>query len=149
MMLKALTISQPYATLIAEGFKWVENRTWSTPYRGWLAIHAGCGTQYLSRREQEQFNYPTRKVIAFARLVAVAHLPSVHGALCPQEMLDAGISADDLVKHKYAEGPYCWILKDVVKLDEPEPIAGKQGLWNFKIPARLHSLMLQLPHAQT
>jgi len=49
--MKALTISQPYASLIASGEKWVENRTWATRYRGPLAIHAGRGTQYLSRDE--------------------------------------------------------------------------------------------------
>lgn len=41
--MKALTISQPYASLIARGEKFVENRRWPTPYRGPLAIHAGKG----------------------------------------------------------------------------------------------------------
>ncbi len=39
--MKALTLQQPWATLIAEGHKRVENRTWQTAYRGPLAIHAG------------------------------------------------------------------------------------------------------------
>lgn len=42
---KALTISQPFAKLIADGEKFVENRGWPTHYRGRLAIHAGLGTQ--------------------------------------------------------------------------------------------------------
>lgn len=49
--MKALTISQPYASLIANGEKWIENRRWETLYRGKLAIHAGKGTQYLDRDE--------------------------------------------------------------------------------------------------
>ncbi len=36
----ALTIRQPYAWLIVAGFKPIENRTWSTTYRGPLWIHA-------------------------------------------------------------------------------------------------------------
>lgn len=37
----ALSIRQPWAWLIVNGFKDVENRTWPTPYRGPLLIHAG------------------------------------------------------------------------------------------------------------
>ena len=40
-MTRALTIRQPWASLIAEGIKTVETRSWSTKYRGELAIHAG------------------------------------------------------------------------------------------------------------
>lgn len=39
--MKALTLHQPHATLVALGVKAIETRSWSTPYRGPLAIHAG------------------------------------------------------------------------------------------------------------
>ncbi|WP_317633685.1 ASCH domain-containing protein [Lysinibacillus capsici] len=39
--MKALTIKQPWATLIALGEKNFETRSWQTKYRGPLAIHAG------------------------------------------------------------------------------------------------------------
>jgi len=39
--MKALTIRQPWASLIAAGVKTIETRSWSTSYRGPLAIHAG------------------------------------------------------------------------------------------------------------
>ena len=39
--MKALTIRQPWASLIAAGVKTIETRSWSTRYRGPLAIHAG------------------------------------------------------------------------------------------------------------
>lgn len=38
--LHTLTVQQPWAELIASGIKLVENRCWSTDYRGPLAIHA-------------------------------------------------------------------------------------------------------------
>lgn len=38
--MKALTVHQPWATLIAIGAKRLETRSWSTSYRGPLAIHA-------------------------------------------------------------------------------------------------------------
>lgn len=42
MDVKALTIRQPWASLIAAGVKTIETRGWSTRYRGPLAIHAGA-----------------------------------------------------------------------------------------------------------
>ena len=36
-----LSIRQPYAWLIVNGFKPVENRTWPTRFRGRILIHAG------------------------------------------------------------------------------------------------------------
>lgn len=39
--MKALTIKQPYASLIVDGIKDIENRTWKTNYRGRILIHAG------------------------------------------------------------------------------------------------------------
>jgi len=39
---KAITIRQPWATLIALGVKTIETRSWRTHYRGPVAIHAGA-----------------------------------------------------------------------------------------------------------
>ena len=41
--MKALTLTQPWASLVATGAKMVETRSWSTSYRGPLAIHAAKG----------------------------------------------------------------------------------------------------------
>ena len=41
--MKALTLTQPWATLVAMGAKRIETRSWTTNYRGPLAIHAGKG----------------------------------------------------------------------------------------------------------
>jgi hypothetical protein len=60
--LKALTVSQPYASLIASGAKWVGNRTWPPAYRGPLVIHAAKGRQYLSHKQLQR--WPQGCVIA-------------------------------------------------------------------------------------
>lgn len=39
--MKALSIRQPYAWAIVNGFKDVENRPWRTRYRGPFLVHAG------------------------------------------------------------------------------------------------------------
>ena len=38
--MKALSIKQPWASLIAHGIKDIENRTWKTNFRGRIYIHA-------------------------------------------------------------------------------------------------------------
>lgn len=41
--MKAITLTQPWATLVAIGAKRIETRSWATAYRGPLAIHAAKG----------------------------------------------------------------------------------------------------------
>lgn len=42
--MKAITVRQPWASLVAAGVKTIETRSWATKYRGPLAIHAGKAT---------------------------------------------------------------------------------------------------------
>ena len=46
--MKAITIKEPYASLISNGVKKIETRSWKTNYRGYLYIHAGKTTQKVS-----------------------------------------------------------------------------------------------------
>ncbi|MBY4726644.1 MULTISPECIES: ASCH domain-containing protein [Burkholderia] len=48
--MKALSIRQPWAWLVAHGHKDIENRSWPTSYRGPLLIHASKG---MTRAEYE------------------------------------------------------------------------------------------------
>lgn len=52
--MKALSIRQPYAWLIAQGIKDIENRTWVTGYRGPVLIHAGKA--YPKRDYEDDFD---------------------------------------------------------------------------------------------
>ncbi len=139
--MKALTISQPYASLIADGSKWVENRTWLTNYRGPLAIHAGKGSRYLNRHVLK--SYPTGVVIAICRLHACIDVADFRVAIvrtCQQHVdyLQSLRCRLDLLyeflDHEHTEGPVGWILTDVRKLPEPIPAVGKQGLWEWANP---------------
>lgn len=124
--MKALTISQPFASLIASGEKWIENRSWATNYRGWLAIHAGKGTQYLTPAELRA--YPAGRIIAVAKLSACVRLNRSLGAT---DLAIPGSSRTvaQAVSHAHCEGPWCWILDDVRRV-EHVPWRGSQGLWD-------------------
>ena len=57
--MKALSIKQPYASLIAHNIKNIENRTWKTHFRGRIYIHAAAksagNTAFLLNKEQNDF----------------------------------------------------------------------------------------------
>ena len=123
----ALTISQPYASLIASGEKWIENRRWETKYRGPLAIHAGKGTQYLDRAQLAE--YPAG-VVAVANLAACFRLADLD--LLGDRLAAVGLTIDAVRQHEHAEGPWCWLLRDVHRLRVPCPCSGARGLWPWE-----------------
>lgn len=115
--MKAITICQPFAELIARGEKLVENRKWRTNYRGPLAIHAGLSTKWLgvwpaiSRDEAREL--PRGFIVATCEVVGCLPLEEVPAEYYP-----------------HAFGPFCWILQNVQRLAAPIPCKGKLSLWN-------------------
>ena len=68
--MKVITIKQPWATLIAKGYKEYKFRTWKTKYRGEILIHAGKGTdkEAMTRFEDLKLEYPEGCIIAKAKI---------------------------------------------------------------------------------
>ena len=68
--MKVLTLKQPWATLVAEGIKKYEFRTWKTNYRGKVLIHAGAGVEKkeLARFKNLNLEYPSKRIIAEAEI---------------------------------------------------------------------------------
>lgn len=143
--MKALTVSQPFASLIADGQKFVENRTWSTSYRGLIAIHAGKGSKYLTKKTLA--TYPTGCIVAVARPATCVQATTIRFngeiAKANAKHIAPGTTKfwSELARHEHTEGPWCWVLEDVNKL--PATITyrgGAQGL--FEIPDEvLHAAM--------
>jgi hypothetical protein len=43
----------------------------------------------------------------------------------------------ELADSEHANGPWCWLLRNVQRLPEPVPMRGAQGLWDAELqPAR-------------
>lgn len=112
--MKALTICQPYAHMIAIGVKRIENRTWWTGYRGPLAIHAGKSRKMIVAGDLERW-----PEMSFGAIVAVARLVSCIGIECVS-----------LAGMPHAEGPWCWMLEAMRRLERAMPCTGHLGLWN-------------------
>lgn len=146
----ALTISQPYASLIDTGKKWVENRSWETKYRGPLAIHAGKGTQYLTSSQLAA--YPTGVVLAVADLVGCVHIDRLRlmADVRPKERITAtNWYWSEILRHQYTEGPWCWLLSNVRRLEFPFPCRGAQGLWRLPQSEDLERLLCKGEYKRT
>ena len=72
-----MSITQPWAWLIAHGYKDVENRKWSTDYRGPLLIHASRGWNQVGFEfiiEQMDEWVPEKEKHVFGALVGIVDL---------------------------------------------------------------------------
>ena len=70
--MKVLTIKQPWATLIMQGDKRFEFRSWKTNYRGELLIHAGKGIDKEAMKRLSKYipeNLPSEKILGKVKLV--------------------------------------------------------------------------------
>ena len=148
--MKALTLTQPWATLVAMGAKRIETRSWSTSYRGPLAIHAGAGPSTFGWPQlnhicnhTEPFRsvlkldgrhpyeaLPTGAIVAVAELVGVVPVTSVH----QHTLIDWPLTQQERAFGDYSAGRYAWLLADVRALPEPIPARGALGLWDWTPP---------------
>ncbi len=148
MLIKGLSLTQPWATLVAIGAKQIETRSWATSYRGPLAIHAGKGLGPVGGKlglEKLCNRVPFRSVLA-------DHLPRWHGTNWLQPSLPQGaviataelydirptvdladaISQQELAFGDYGAGRYGWLLRNVQMLPAPVECRGALGLWEWR-----------------
>ena len=110
--MRALTIRKPWFSLIIVGEKDVENRGWTTRYRGALAIHAG-------QRVDHDLEPWQRSIVE--RIDT-----------SPRGVIIGIIDLVDIVRDsrsQWAEpGCYHWVLTSLRPI-KPVPMRGKLGLW--------------------
>ena len=124
--MKVITLKQPWATLVAEGIKEYEFRSWKTNYRGKILIHAGAGIDKEEMKKFEYLNleYPSKRIIAEVELVDCLFL---------DESLNKKIIEENNIAYgsKVRTG-YAWKLKNAKKINLDKEINGKLGLWNYE-----------------
>ena len=122
--MKVITLKQPWATLIAEGYKKYEFRSWKTNYRGELYIHAGKGIDKKAMKKFEYLNleYPQSKILAKITL---------KDCILLDEKVGEKIQNENSLIYGYHTDGYAWVLENVQKLNIQETINGKLGLWNL------------------
>lgn len=129
--MKALTIHQPWAWLIAAGHKRVENRSQPTNYRGPLAIHAGLSQASIHLLDCEALrraaDLPALDELVFGAVIGTVELydcvPFDEAPCEPNAAYD------------FYCGPWCWLLRDARPLSRPVPWRGSQGFFNVPLRA--------------
>ena len=137
--MKAITLTQPWASLVALGAKRIETRSWSTSYRGQLAIHAGKtfprwarelarSKEFLNAPEvrallEAGFQYPRGVVIATCDLYSCVETDKIDRFV---KLTDQEESFGD-----YSPRRFAFLLDNVRVLPEPVPASGALGLWEW------------------
>jgi len=153
----ALSLTQPWATLIAIGAKRIETRSWSTKYRGLMAIHAAKGFPVEAQQACEGSSFvraldggrssaryytpphvgsrrfdgglPLGQIIATARLLDVRPTK-------PYDDDEAFRATDECAFGDYSAGRFAWVFDDVTALAVPIPCKGALSLWD--VPAGIY-----------
>ena len=125
--MKTITLKQPWASLVANGYKLYEFRSWKIKYRGDILIHAGKGIDKDAMEKVSKLNldYPTSRVLAIVTLDDCIELnESINKKICCENPLVYG--------SKNRTG-YAWKLSNIRKVDCKEIVSGKQGFWNYEL----------------
>ena len=140
--MKAISLWQPWSSAIAVGVKHNETRSWVTPYRGPIAIHAGRRADWNLeeffdqmmlrgdfKQAMERANLHSFTMLPKGAVVAVADLVEIVST----EMAWAkGLPELERLLGDYSQGRYAWRLANVRPLREPYFARGCQGL--FDVP---------------
>ena len=126
--MKVLTIKQPFATLIAEGLKEYEFRTWKTKYRGEILIHAGKGIDKKAMKKFEHLglDYPSGCIIAKVNLTDCITVDDDFRKILSEKN---SLVYSSIIKHTDWKG-YGFKLENVEKIS-PIYINGKLSFWEY------------------
>ena len=125
--MKVLTIKQPWASLIVEGIKQYEFRSWKTNYRGKLLIHAGLTLDKIYANKLKEYN------LSFVSGAIIGEVELVDCILVDEEFDSKLRDVNELVYANNHVGNYAWKLVNYKKYDEPIFVKGKLGLWNYDV----------------
>lgn len=133
--MKALSIRQPWAWLIVNGYKPVENRTWPTQHRGDTLIHAGLA-------------FDTEGLTS-----VLAAFPELRGQMPDRYDLGGVIGVAQVVgcveQHpsRWFMGPYGHVLYGARALPFV-PLRGQLGYFEAAMSAQLHAALHAIPAVQ-
>lgn len=124
--MKAITIRQPWASLICSGMKDIENRSWRTNFRGRVLIHAAVshGKKFRASLTDEQMK------AAFSTIAEECMLKNIpFGAIIGSvEIIDCTQNHPSIWAEK---GVWNWILANAELFPQAIPYKGKLSFWDY------------------
>lgn len=130
--MKALTLREPWASLVLEGRKALETRSWATRYRGELAIHAGSSRVPRGDAHAAELMAMLDGPLHYGQVIARCELIECVriNARFAREL--AWRDPIEYMCGDYAPGRYAWVLANVRALEPPAPARGRLGLWDWR-----------------
>jgi hypothetical protein len=134
----ALTIHQPWASLIVDGVKVHETRSWRAPREligQRMLVHAGATHVELGRVpfaliQLVQRHWPNREEpLPYGALVG-----SVLVTGCRRTDTGVPATADDRTAGDWRPGRWAWVLAEPRAFKVARPIRGERGLWYVTRP---------------
>lgn len=133
---RAISLTQPWATLVAIGAKRIETRSWEAKYRGWIAIHAAkafprdcmalCSRgPFCDSLEAADLGKPY--FLPTAAVIAVAEL---YDCRCTED-LDGKIDRIELAFGNYSPFRFGFLTRGARRLRKPIPMRGMLGIWRM------------------
>ena len=127
--MKALTIRQPWATLIMLGVKRYEFRSWKTKFRGEDLIHAGKGIDKEAVERLKKYlpegELPLGKILGKVNITDCVPMSEEFASMLSKE------NNDIYTTHSFSRN-YGFKLEDVEVFDTPIDAKGQLGFWNFE-----------------
>ena len=129
--MKVISIKEPFATLIMNGNKKIETRSWKTNYRGELYIHASGKTLAKEFLDDNIIDLIKDMDMNFGNII------------CEGNLIDCIYMDEEFIKKirknkieyicgLYEVGRYAWIF-DNIELIYPIPAKGKLNIWNYNM----------------
>lgn len=150
----ALTIRQPWASLLALGVKQMETRSWDTKVRGPVAIHAGlampCPRRDYFALGEFEFERCTSGLIMWGPGYEKGTLLPMGAVLAIGNLFQTRSTTNsehapgdrELALGDHRPGRFAWSITSISPLPEPIPAKGRQGFWNWEMPAGLNEQLL-------
>ncbi|MDU2064404.1 MAG: ASCH domain-containing protein [Sporomusaceae bacterium] len=152
--MKAITILQPWTSLVTCGAKIYETRGWATKYRGPIAIHAAARELKLNKLDYDlssriarklvvagidPYDLPRGVVLATADLTDCLRVVGKVSLKVGDEKRTAAVLedgtnvvGDELAFGDFSIGRYAWRLKNLQQLVTPIHAKGQQRLWEWE-----------------
>lgn len=137
--MKALSLIQPWATLLAKGIKKFETRSWSTQYRGPFLIHASKTSKGIRLFRSKEFLPYTMDILdQDLPLGAIVGGGIITNVIPTEEWLAADRPEADHIREKILGdmGPdrYAWEITGAFCLENPIPYKGALSLFEADVP---------------
>lgn len=123
--MKALSVQQPWAWLLVNGPKDVENRTWRTDYTGPLLIHAPrtvdtSSWNFIAERVSARVLKHLRDACAAGKMPTQAIIGRVELVMCVESS-----------PSRWFEGPYGLMVVNPMRIETPVKYSGRLGLFDI------------------